>query len=67
MEAQHTDGISVPVSVWTSLIKSDEVTKCIVVIEPVQKIAANVTISNRVGSSTQSEVTSDQWCHLKPS
>ena len=48
MEAQHSDGIGMPVSVWTSVIKSQDGSKCIVVIEPVQKIAANVTVSHRV-------------------
>lgn len=48
MEAKHAEGIGMPVSVWTSLVKSDEGTKCVVVLEPVQKIAASATISQDV-------------------
>lgn len=40
------DGVSMSVSVWTSLIKTSEgVDKCVVVMEPVQKMAAYATAS----------------------
>lgn len=48
MEVEHSDGISMPVSVWTSHIQSDERFKCVVVMEPVQKIVAAATISDKV-------------------
>ncbi|XP_067938183.1 PAS domain-containing serine/threonine-protein kinase-like [Watersipora subatra] len=46
MEASHTDGVSLSVSVWTSLLKTDSGNRCIVVMEPVQKIASTATVSH---------------------
>ena len=48
MEASHSGGAALSVSVWTSLIRSDDGNRCVVVLEPVQKIAASATISTNV-------------------
>lgn len=45
MEAKHSEGVVLTISVWTSHIRSSEGDRCIVVMEPVQKIAANVSVS----------------------
>lgn len=48
MEARHSDGAILTISVWTNLIHSNHGDRCVVVMEPVQKIAANVSVSNDV-------------------
>lgn len=48
MEALHADGVSMAVSVWTSLLKSDEGDRCVVIMEPVQKVAAVATVDDQV-------------------
>ena len=59
MEANHSDGVSLSVSVWTSLVKSEDGNRCVVVMEPVQKIAAAATVSHNVSfiSTLNSAVT----------
>ncbi|KAF6020786.1 PASK [Bugula neritina] len=47
MEAQHSDGTSLSVSVWTNMVGSKDSSKCVVVMEPVQKIAAIATVSTQ--------------------